>query len=62
MRKRKRAFFMGMAAWAVLGFSRVTLAHGFAGDRFFPPTITTDDPFAADELAQPGNPGGRRGI
>jgi hypothetical protein len=28
-------------------------AHGFAGDRFFPPTITTDDPFAADELALP---------
>ena len=27
--------------------------HGFAGDRFFPPTITTDDPFAADELALP---------
>jgi hypothetical protein len=28
-------------------------AHGFAGERFFPPTITTDDPFAADELALP---------
>jgi len=28
-------------------------AHGYAGDRFFPPTITTDDPFAVDELALP---------
>jgi len=28
-------------------------AHGFAGARFFPPTIQTDDPFAADELAFP---------
>jgi hypothetical protein len=28
-------------------------AHGFVGDRFFPPTITTDDPFAVDELALP---------
>lgn len=29
------------------------LAHGFAGQRFFPPTIQTDDPFTADELALP---------
>jgi len=28
-------------------------AHGFVGDRFFPPTIATDDPFAVDELALP---------
>jgi hypothetical protein len=28
-------------------------AHGFIGDRFFPPTIQTDDPFAVDELAFP---------
>lgn len=25
-------------------------AHGFAGKRFFPATLTIDDPFAADEL------------
>jgi hypothetical protein len=39
-------------------------AHGFAGDRFFPATITTDDPFAASEMSlytfseirQPGQP------
>ncbi|MGB8354436.1 MAG: hypothetical protein WCD79_11140 [Chthoniobacteraceae bacterium] len=28
-------------------------AHGFEGDRFFPPTIQTDDPFATDELSFP---------
>ncbi|HJW39826.1 MAG TPA: hypothetical protein VJ476_01210 [Rhizomicrobium sp.] len=28
-------------------------AHGIVGDRFFPATITSDDPFAADELALP---------
>ncbi|HZT21645.1 MAG TPA: hypothetical protein VFB55_01925 [Verrucomicrobiae bacterium] len=43
--------------WAVLtmlGFGTATAgAHGFAGARFFPPTITTDDPFVADELALP---------
>jgi hypothetical protein len=29
-------------------------AHGFEGDRFFPPTLVTDDPFAVDELLLPG--------
>lgn len=28
-------------------------AHGIVGDRFFPPTIATDDPFAVDELTLP---------
>lgn len=28
-------------------------AHGVLGDRFFPATISSDDPFAADELALP---------
>jgi len=28
-------------------------AHGIVGERFFPATITSDDPFAADELAVP---------
>lgn len=42
-------------------------AHGFAGERFFPATIATDDPFVADELSlptvstikQPGEPSAR---
>jgi hypothetical protein len=33
--------------------ARPVLAHGIVGDRFFPPTIATDDPFAVDELALP---------
>src|SRR5215831_12049007 len=28
-------------------------AHGFAGDRFFPATLATDDPFVANELSLP---------
>jgi hypothetical protein len=28
-------------------------AHGFAGNRFFPATLATDDPFVADELSLP---------
>lgn len=33
--------------------SSPAVAHGVVGERFFPATITTDDPFAADELALP---------
>ena len=40
-------------ACCALAFASVAHAHGFVGDRFFPPTITTDDPFAVDELAVP---------
>jgi len=29
------------------------IGHGFEGDRFFPPTVQTDDPFATDELSLP---------
>jgi hypothetical protein len=28
-------------------------SHGFAGDRFFPATLLTDDPFVADEMSLP---------
>jgi hypothetical protein len=31
----------------------VAFAHGVIGERFFPATISSDDPFAADELALP---------
>jgi hypothetical protein len=34
-------------------FTTKLSAHGFEGDRFFPPTISTDDPFAVDELSLP---------
>jgi hypothetical protein len=42
------------AVLAMIGLSVATAhAHGFVGDRFFPPTIATDDPFATDELLLP---------
>src|SRR5258706_6302889 len=46
----------GLAAGAavfILFDSQAANAHGFAGARFFPATIATDDPFVADELALP---------
>src|ERR1700691_3948287 len=42
------------AGFSVLGPGAGTArAHGVVGDRFFPPTIATDDPFATDELLLP---------
>jgi hypothetical protein len=47
-------FWTGVAVLAGL-FASTPLAwgHGFAGARFFPATISTDDPFIADELSLP---------
>src|SRR5580692_6914106 len=42
------AFFCAVGLCA-----QIACAHGFVGDRFFPPTIATDDPFATDELLLP---------
>lgn len=44
-----------IAAAALCGATlpRQASGHGFEGDRFFPPTITIDDPFAVDELSVP---------
>lgn len=48
---------IGAARTAALTFAAVLAApanaHGVVGQRFFPATITSDDPFAADELALP---------
>jgi hypothetical protein len=42
------------AIFTVVGLGLAAVqAHGFVGDRFFPPTIATDDPFATDELLLP---------
>ncbi|HZK92375.1 MAG TPA: hypothetical protein VFC56_19725 [Stellaceae bacterium] len=38
---------------AALAAPSIAYAHGFAGDRFFPATILTDDPFVADEMSLP---------
>jgi hypothetical protein len=44
-----------LALAAVLMIAQIddALAHGFAGERFFPATILTDDPFVADEISLP---------
>jgi hypothetical protein len=47
---------LGVAALAAVPLILATAdadAHGFAGKRFFPATIATDDPFVADELSLP---------
>jgi hypothetical protein len=41
------------AAVTLASTNSAALAHGFAGDRFFPATILTDDPFVADEMSLP---------
>jgi hypothetical protein len=40
-------------ALVALSASGTALAHGFAGKRFFPATLASDDPFVADELSLP---------
>jgi hypothetical protein len=48
------------AAFRILTFTAILFVvpttawtHGFAGSRFFPATLTTDDPFVNDELSLP---------
>ena len=48
----RRAWLAVATALTILP-SAGTLAHGFAGSRFFPATIVIDDPFVADELSLP---------
>jgi hypothetical protein len=47
------AAILATGLFAVLTAPDTLRAHGFEGDRFFPPTIQTDDPFATDELSFP---------
>lgn len=49
----KRTLIGVLIASSMAGMSSSALAHGVIGQRFFPATIATDDPFAADELALP---------
>ena len=61
---KHRFLVPALAVWAALPESRHASAHGFAGDRFFPATIQTDDPFVADEGSLPTltrNPAGGSG-
>src|ERR1700758_2595119 len=50
--------FLSLSFWLVCvacEFSATGRAygHGFAGARFFPATLSTDDPFVSDELSLP---------
>jgi hypothetical protein len=62
-----RARFV-LAALLSLTCTEGAVAHGFAGDRFFPATILTPDPFVADEMSlptaiiNPPSPNGSRAI
>jgi hypothetical protein len=37
----------------IFAMSSPAAAHGVVGQRFFPATLTTDDPFVADEMSLP---------
>ncbi len=49
----KHVVTFAAALAAALSAHQSAYAHGFAGKRFFPATIATDDPFVADELSLP---------
>src|ERR1044071_5612076 len=44
---------LAFAAALTLSATVPALGHGIVGNRFFPATIATDDPFVADELSLP---------
>jgi len=46
-------FFWLICAACELGVITRAYGHGFAGARFFPATLSTDDPFVADEFSLP---------
>jgi hypothetical protein len=55
---RNSSAFRGAVLFSVSSITLVAaplsaFSHGFAGDRFFPATLTTDDPFAASEMSLP---------
>ena len=51
--KRLPLVFWLICALCELCATSQTYGHGFAGARFFPATLSTDDPFVADELSLP---------
>src|SRR4029077_15679354 len=46
-------FFLLICAVCEFGAMARAFGHGFAGARFFPATLSTDDPFVSDELSLP---------
>ena len=54
MKALRTYLLAGMAVLtALFATTHQVCGHGFAGARFFPATLTTDDPFVADELSLP---------
>jgi hypothetical protein len=55
LRRRLRPSLALLTGVSTLSFVPVdsAFAHGFAGKRFFPATLATEDPFVADELSLP---------
>src|SRR5438094_6522431 len=51
--KRLQLLFWLVCAVCTLGPTSRVFGHGFAGARFFPATLSTDDPFVSDELSLP---------
>jgi hypothetical protein len=51
--KHLASVFSFVCAVCELGTATRAYGHGFAGARFFPATLSTDDPFVADELSLP---------
>jgi hypothetical protein len=48
-----RARSLSLLLLSTFALTTESFAHGFAGKRFFPATLVTDDPFVADELSLP---------
>src|SRR5216117_2258254 len=50
-------FFRSLAVFILLlvklALPHPAAGHGFAGERFFPATLATDDPFVSDEISLP---------
>jgi hypothetical protein len=51
--KHSPLLYLLICAACEFGATTWSYAHGFAGARFFPATLSTDDPFVADELSLP---------
>ena len=51
--KRLQLLFWFVCVLCALSPTSRVFGHGFAGARFFPATLSTDDPFVSDELSLP---------
>jgi hypothetical protein len=51
--KRLSLLYLLVCVACEFGATGRAYSHGFAGARFFPATLSTDDPFVADELSLP---------